>query len=223
MDIVGDLARILAPGDDRGGIRLRQGKIISVAANGKVTITIGGDPTQISGVSIASHVCPIPGAACWLAVDGRDAFVLATLQSSGPAHGTQRADAAQSIPNGAYTALSWATRGGILSRGVTPGDAGLTVQVPGLYLCTASLLLDSNPTGFRILRLSTNGSLSSAPGIIATAALAASPQLSVSHVVPLNVGDVVGAQALQTSGAALSTVVNSASGVLSATWLGPKP
>lgn len=223
MDPVADLARLLAPGEPRSGVRLRQGKIISVATDGTVTITIGGDPTQIPAVAIASHVCPIPGAACWIAVDGRDAFVIATLQSTGPAHGSQRADAVQSIPNGVYTALSWATRGGIIARGVDHGSTGLTIKIPGLYLCTASLILASNATGFRVLRLSTNGSLSSSPGIIATPALAASPQLSVSHVVPLTVGHVVGAQALQTSGNALDTVVNSASGVLTATWLGPKP
>lgn len=79
MDIVGDLARILAPGEQRAALRLRQGKVIAVAADGTATITIGGDTTEISGVAVASHVSAVPGYACWLAVDGRDAFIIATI------------------------------------------------------------------------------------------------------------------------------------------------
>ncbi len=79
MDIVGDLARILAPGEQRAALRLRQGKIIAVAADGTATITIGGDNTEISGIAVASHVSAVPGFACWLAVDGRDAFIIATI------------------------------------------------------------------------------------------------------------------------------------------------
>ncbi|MDE2100154.1 MAG: hypothetical protein KGL39_23060 [Patescibacteria group bacterium] len=61
------------------GVSLRQGVIISAAADGTATVTISGGTTQFAGVKVASHITPTPGTTCWLAVDGKDAFVIATL------------------------------------------------------------------------------------------------------------------------------------------------
>lgn len=223
MDIVGDLARILAPGEQRASMRLRQGKVIAVAADHTVTVTIGGDPTQISGVAVASHVCPIPGRACWLLVDGRDAFVLATIGGGGIAHGKQRQNAAQSIPHNVYTALSWATRTQVIERGVTQGASGLTIKVPGLWMVTASVIFPTNTTGIRALRLTRNGSSTDNPGILSDTPVNGQHQMSVTEQLDCGLEDVLGAEVFQSSGVALSTVLGSTAGVITATWLGPSP
>lgn len=223
MDLVTDLAKLIAPGAPPLGPRLRQGKIIAVANNHTATVTIGGDSTQIAGVAVASHVCPVPGRACWLLVDGRDAFLIALIGSGGVSHGKQRQSAPQTIPNNAFTALDWTSRTDVVENGVTQGNTGLTVKNAGLWLVIASTLFPTNTAGFRQLGITANGSTAGVPGALSASPPNAPHELATTATVPCAVGDVVGAVTYQNSGAALNTVMSSSHGFIIATWLGPLP
>ena len=222
-DMISALASELTPGGPGGDtptLRFRQGAIVSVQANGTATVTIGGDTTQLAGVKVASCVCPVPGASCWLAVDGRDLFVIATLAPAGPAWGTMRQSAAQAIGNAAFTAYSWANRTEITVRGVTATNSGLEVLVPGLYSITASPALAANATGQRHSQLTVNGTVV-AQGASTPAPSTQIARLNASTIVKLAIGDVVNVTVYQNSGGSLNTDTGPGAGTLTVTWLGP--
>lgn len=223
-ELLGGLADELTPGGPGGTpgqLRLRQGTIVSVQANGTVTITIGGDSTELSGIKVASHVCPIPGTTCWLAVDGRDLFVIATLTPAGPAFGRMRQSVAQAVASATtWTGLSFTNRTSVATEGLTDGATGFTVLVPGWYQVNATVTFGSNATGYRGLRLIV-GSTVALLGTLIGAPSAVGPRLAVSGMVEAAVGDIIGAEITQNSGGSLSTAVDPGQSLLSAFWVRP--
>lgn len=215
------LVEAIADAAPAAPFRLRLGTIVSVAANGTATITVGGGTNQVSGVKVAASCCPIPNATCWVATDGRDMFVISTLAPSGPAYGTMRQNAAQSIPNAAWTALDFTTRTDVISTGVTVGNTGLTVVVPGLYTISAAGGFAANATGQRHLVIYKNGSpLFHAAG--GNAAAGSDVQrLSGSATFKLAIGDLINAYVYQTSTAALNTQIGAGYNLLTMAWVGP--
>lgn len=201
-------------------LRLRQGVIQSVASDGTATVTIGGSATSISGIKVASSVCPIPGATCFLATDGRDWFVLATLAPAGPAYGTMRKGATQSIPTSTFTELTWATRTDTQAVGTTLGSTGITVIVPGLYNVTANITLDANTTGNRVARILKNG-LIEYQGNSMVAPGSTICRMSTGGIIKCAIGDVLNVEVWQNTGANLATDLNTGSNRITATWVGP--
>lgn len=202
-------------------VRLRQGQIISVQADGTCTVTIGGGTTQVSGVKVSSSCCPLPNAGAWIATDGRDLFVMSTIAPAGPAYGHMRQSSAQSIPNGTWTELSWANRTDVTTSGVTVGSSGFTVVVPGVYQVSACVGFAANATGQRHLQIYKNG----AAILQASGGNAASgsdiQRLSGSGNLRLAIGDVINATVFQTSTVSLNTQIGAGYNVLTLTWLGP--
>lgn len=201
--------------------RLRQGVIQSVAADGTVTVTIGGSTTSVSGIAVASHTCPIPGASCWLATDGRDWIVQATLAPTGPAWATMRQNAAQSIATGSFVAMNWTTRTETASAGMTLDNAGFIVVVPGLYQVNFAATFAANATGQRHAMIYHNGTVE-VHGY-STNAVAGSDvcRMNVSTVVKCAIGDTINGVIYQSSGAALNTTIGAGHNILRATWVGP--
>lgn len=202
-------------------LHLRQGAITAVAADGTVTVTIGGGTVEVAGVAVASSCCPVPGATCWLATDGKDLFVLATLAPAGPAFGSVRQSATQSIPSGSFTALDFTSRTDTASIGVSVGDAGLTCVVPGLYQVTAAVALAANATGERHAQLEVNGSVVLSGASTPAPAGGGLSRLRADGVLALTVGDVVGVSVLQSSGGSLATSIGAGLNMLRMVWTGP--
>lgn len=203
--------------------KLRQGVIVSVAADYTVTVTIGGSTTQVTGVSVASHTCPIPGATCWLATDGTDWMVLATLAPTGPAYGSMRKSVAQSIPNAAWTAMTWASRTDTIATGTTLGSDGVTIGVPGLYSVTLSSDIGGTQTaGTHYVRI-TKGGVAMAQG---SAANFPTTSTFVSRTIAAGifkcaVGDVINGEVYQNAGAARDQDIAAGQNVISLVWIGP--
>ena len=203
------------------GIRFRQGVIQSVQSNGTATVQIAGSTTNISGIKVASHTCPVPGASCFLATDGRDWFILNTFAPTGPAWGAMRQSAAQSIPNATLTALSWANRTDIAANGVTVGNSGLTCVVPGLYQITGQVSFVTNITGQRHCLIQLNGNT-----IIHGSGSNASTGTEISRhradgLWNLAINDVINLAAYQNSTAALNTQTGAGYTLLRMVWIGP--
>lgn len=202
-------------------VRFRQGVIVSVAANYTVTVTIGGSTTQVSGIKVASTVCPVPGATCWLATDGKDWMVWATLAPAGPAWGTMRKSTQQSIPNAAWTEFAWGSRTDVTTVGVTAGSNGFTVTVPGIYQIEAIADFAANATGQRHCAVWLNGS-SILQGTGGNAASGSdTTRLTASGTVKLAINDIINIAVYQSSTAALNTATaNPGYNILSLLWLG---
>lgn len=214
-----DLVSAIVDASGVPGMRLRQGTIVSTNGS-SCTVTIAGSTTQITGVSYASHVCPIPGATCWLATDGRDWFVLATLAPNGAAWATMRKSTAQTIATAAFTELNWASRTDTAAVGMTLGSAGITVVVPGVYSVTGNIVWSANSAGNRHSQLLKNGVVISQ----ADSCVNLPSQLvrqSASGITQCAAGDVLNIAGYQNSGAGLATDVASGACVISATWIGP--
>lgn len=220
-----DMRRVvaaLAHAAPEAPFRLRQGQITACAANGTCTVTIGGDTTAVSGVVVASHVCPVPGAGCWIASDGRDLLVMALQPPDGPAYASARKTTAQAIPTAAWTALDWTSRSAS-SRGVTLGNDGFTTVVPGLYQVEAAIDFVSNATGQRHCAIYVNGA-AAWQGVGGDAAAGGDvTRLAASAILELTVGDLVNVYLYQSSGANLNTSAASSYNLMRMAWLGPKP
>lgn len=217
------LAAAIAEAGADSKFRLRQGVIGSVNANGTANVTIAGSTTTISNVKVASNVCPTPSATCWLATDGRDWFVLATIAPQGNAWGAMRQSVAQAIGTAAFTSISWTNRTDTTSNGVTLGDTGLTCVVPGLYQITGAGAFASNATGQRHMRLTVNGT-TILDGTGGDAAAGGDIQrLRADGLWKLAVGDIVNFQLYQSSGANLNTQIGAGYNVLRMVWISPSP
>ena len=215
-----ELAGAIAGSKDAPQLRLRQGVIQSVNANGTCSVKIGGSAVTITNVKVAAHVCPIPTASCFLATDGRDWFVLATIAPQGPAYGSMRLSVAQSFTTATFTELSWANRTDTASTGTTLGSNGITTLVPGLYSVSATLTFTGNATGQRILRLLKN-STTEYQGIAVSAPGSVICRLQVAGIIKCAINDVINIDGYQSSGANLSTDISGGANRLTATWIGP--
>lgn len=59
--------------------KLRQGAITAVAEDGTLSVTVAGSAVVLTGIKAFDSVSPAPGAAVWLATDGRDLFAIGTI------------------------------------------------------------------------------------------------------------------------------------------------
>lgn len=201
-------------------VRLRQGVIQAVAANGTATVRVGGSTVDIAGVKVSAGACPVPGATCWLLTDGRDWLVLATLAPTGPAWGMMRQSSAQPIGNGTFTAMSWANRSDVVTHGVTATSTGLQVKVPGLYSVTATPAFSINATGSRHSQITVNGA-EAAQGASVPALSYQIVRLNCAAILKLAINDVVNVNLYQNSGGNLNTTTGVGTGTLTVAWLGP--
>jgi hypothetical protein len=138
---------------------------------------------------------------------------------------------AQSIPTGAFTALTFNTEDydnetPTSMHSLITNLSRLTAQTTGTYLVGGLCTFTGNATGRRGLRWRVNAGVNPVPGsqVIIAAGTAAnvSVQARVMYV-PLAVGDFLELEAFQDSGAALNTVVAGAESQPSAEarWIGP--
>lgn len=222
MNLAAELASILGPDSSAPSLRFRQGVIVSVEMDDTCTVTIAGDTdTPISGVAYASTVCPVPGATCWIAMDGTDLFIIATLAPAGPAYAQARKNAAQSVPNATWTDVTWGTVTDTAAYGMTIGSAGFTVIVPGIYQVSTALSFPSQSTGQRHAQLTVNGAviMNGTGGNTTTGGDIA--RLRADGIVRCAAGDVIGATVYQSSGAALNMNTGTGLNMMRAVWLGP--
>lgn len=148
-------------------------------------------------------------------------FVMSTLAPYGPAYGSMRQNAAQSIGNGAFTDLNWATRTETTAIGITLGSGGFTIIVPGLYAVTVSATFVANATGQRHLNLIHNGT-TEIQGFSTNAVTGSDLcRMTTASTFKCGVGDTINATVFQSSGGNLNTHIAVGANVLRAVWVGP--
>ncbi|MEE1838082.1 hypothetical protein [Streptomyces sp. SP17KL33] len=134
------------------------------------------------------------------------------------------AQTAQSIPDGAWTALTIDTEAFDSDGGhsTTTNTSRYTVQVPGVYLITGTASFAGNATGNRAVRLGVNGN-----GVIGSfvktlaATVAHSSGVATVAQVQCVAGDYIEVFGYQSSGGALMTSVTAldVAPALSAQWI----
>ncbi|AIF51234.1 hypothetical protein [Pelosinus sp. UFO1] len=117
-----------------------------------------------------------------------------------------------SIPNIAWTNVTWGKKEYDSAQICNSDQTGFTVDADGLYLIEASVCFEINATGVRYIGITKNGSF------IANQDLLAAPQLyysylPVQYVGRLKKGDVLKAYVYQSSGGALNVLSSPLGGV----------
>jgi microcystin-dependent protein len=74
-----EVAQTIASAGGSGGVRFRQGTVVSVQSDGTITATIAGSAVSVAGVKCWTSVLPEPGHGVWLATDGVDLIAVGTI------------------------------------------------------------------------------------------------------------------------------------------------
>lgn len=216
-----ELADAIARSGPPAPVRLRQGTIISVQSDKTATVTIGGSDVEVAGVKVMSRCCPKPGAACWLATDGRDMMVLGHLAPVGPVYLKARRGTDQTIGNDTLTTVAFGTPPTELSDawGMQSSTSAFLAPLTGLYYVSFRSAWDTNTTGYREADILVGGAIkaserkSAAPGALTYA--------TVSEILSLTTGDAITIQVRQTSTGNLALVGGGANqSVLRIVWQG---
>lgn len=158
-----DLRALAAAIANAGGdpkIRLRQATIVSVQTDSTVTLTIAGGSTQVTGVKVAASCCPIPGATCWVATDGKDMFVMSTLAPVGPAYVFVTRAATQSIADSTFTNIQFDTQvTDNADMWVATSPAQFVAKTPGLYSLNAFSTWPNATVGSKVIQVLVNGAI----------------------------------------------------------------
>ena len=220
-DLQGLVAALAAAGPE-AKVRLRQAVVQNLNADGTVDLTIAGGSTVVTGVQVAASCCPIYGGSVWVAVDGRDMFVLATLTPSAPAFGTMRKSTTQSIANDTWTAVSYSSRTDVKSNGgFVVGSSGFLVVTPGIYSVTANATFDNNATGNRGARIVLNSTPTIGQGTFPAPSGSQYARVQLAATIICANGDLIGVECYQNSGAALNLLAANGLNGLAAVWVGP--
>jgi hypothetical protein len=220
------LAALMVSGDQQR-FRLRQGEITAVASNNTCTVTIAGDTDNpISEVNYASTVCPVPGAGCWIATDGEDLFVVATIAPYGPAVGNMRRTTNQVIADSTWVAANYSTsvnRADEYNYGTINSETGIQVLVPGLWAIMATPMIVQNSGGSgRAAAITVNGTRVWS-GSLAPSSGTMDARMVCSATLKLAIGDVVGIDLFQNSGGGRNTAPGVGQGLLNVRWIGTTP
>jgi len=213
------LAELIATPNPR--LRLRQGAVTAIAADGSITVTIAGSTTAIAGVKCLASVCPKVGAGVWLATDGVDVFALGTIAPTGPAYVKCVKSGDHNIATSSFVAVNWNSASpdthGMWAAGASKR---ITAQVPGIYLLCGSICWASNETGDRVAAIRVNGDSVNRTYERRDAMSGVVTMTTATLVYPLAAGDYVELHGWQDSGVSLAAVGDERT-FLSATWLRP--
>lgn len=217
---IAQIVKGAGPAGQRPALRLRQGTVVTDNLDGTVDVKLAGSDAAVSGIRCLASVCPIPGAAVWLATDGMDLFAIGTIMPTGPVFCTIARTTDGTLSTGTWYDMSFASNSRTDPYGMWSSGAPdrITCIVPGIYQIEGQVTFDTDSNGGRDIRLAVNGGTKAQdmrpprPGV-ATA-------VTVSTIWKLAAGDYIQLGARQSSGANLSILASSSGGVrLTVQWL----
>lgn len=203
-------------------VRLRQGLVTAVAADGTITVQIASSTNAIAGVLVLGSCCPVPGEAVWLATDGIDIWAIGTLAPTAAAFCSVRRVTNQSVGDGASVYINFGAAPALVDTtdmwdAASPSQ--LTVKVPGVYSLTFAVSWGTSSTGRRTCLIEVDGTAVAADRRMGISAGNTSQSAHVE--LELAIGAVIKAQVVQASGGALNALALASSPLLTATWLRP--
>jgi hypothetical protein len=132
------------------GLRLRQGKVITVNTNRTIDVQIAGDPNTLPSVKYASNYAPKPDDQVWLLNDGADllGFCMVASADRTLAPVAYRTTPV-TIPEDVNTYISFeADNSDGWNCWVIGDPTKLTAPITGRYIATASVLWEGQNSGY---------------------------------------------------------------------------
>jgi len=215
-----EIAEIVA--GEHGRLRLRQGTVTAIAADGSLTVTIAGSDAAVSGVHSFASVCPIIGSAVWLVTDGLDLIAVGTVTPTGPAYCSLTRTNAGTLETGTWYDLSFAENVRTDPYGMWSADLPnlITIATPGVYSLFGTVTFNTNATGRRDVRIRVNAATVATHNQLAVTGTVTSICVSTLH--ELFAGDYIQLGARQSSGANLDIVAGGPEDTrLTVAWLRP--
>lgn len=156
MDL-GRIAPTFTPSPAR--IRVRFGKVASVQADRSITVTIGGDTTQVAGIPYLGRMIPRPGAVVVLLTDGADLFAVDHVAAGDGALAPRVSrSTAQSIPDSTDTAITFdGDNSDAWGAWVVGEPTRVYAPVSGRYMAVATVHFAGNATGVRAAWIEKDG------------------------------------------------------------------
>lgn len=194
------------------GLRIRQGKVITVNADRTIDVQIAGDTNTLPSVKYASNYAPKPDDQVWLLNDGADLLGLYMVAGADRTLApTASRSTAQTITTSTQTKIIFDT---IDSDGwncwdASPNPTRLTVPVTGRYFVTANVSFQAASSGHRAINLYKNNSVELARSDFSPVSNSIDTHSTVStHAVTLTKGDYVELRVWQNSGSDLDIMAD---------------
>lgn len=195
------------------GLRLRQGKVITVNAARTIDVQIAGDTNTLPSVRYASNYAPKPDDQVWLMNQGADllafSMVAAADRTLAP---TAYRTTAQTITTSTQTAISFdaVDSDGWNCWDLSPNPTRLTVPVTGRYLITGNVAFEAASSGHRAINILKNGTVELARSDFNPVSNSIDTHSTVTtHAVTLTKNDYVELRVWQNSGSDLDILDSS--------------
>ncbi len=195
------------------GLRIRQGKVITVNSNRTIDIQISGDTNTLPSVRYTSNYAPKPDDQVWLLNDGADLLgmymVAGADRTLAP---TAYRTTAQTITTSTQTKISFdaVDSDGWNCWDLSPNPTRLTVPVTGRYFVTGNVAFEAASSGHRAINILKNDTTELARSDFNPVSNSIDTHSTVTtHAVSLTKGDFVELRVWQNSGSALDILDSS--------------
>jgi hypothetical protein len=189
------------------GLRLRQGKVITVNTARTIDVQIAGDTNTLPGVRYASNYAPKPDDQVWLLNQGADllafSMVAAADRTLAP---TASRSTAQTISTATQTKVIFdaVDSDGWNCWDLSPNPTRLTVPVTGRYFITGNVAFEASASGHRAINILKNDTVELARSDFNPVSNSIDTHSTVTtHAVTLTKGDYVEFRVWQNSGSDL--------------------
>jgi len=189
------------------GLRLRQGKVITVNTARTIDVQIAGDTNTLPGVRYASNYAPKPDDQVWLLNQGADllafSMVAAADRTLAP---TASRSTAQTISTSTQTKVIFdaVDSDGWNCWDLSPNPTRLTVPVTGRYFITGNVAFEASASGHRAINILKNNTVELARSDFNPVSNSIDTHSTVTtHAVTLTKGDYVELRVWQNSGSDL--------------------
>lgn len=194
------------------GLRLRQGKVITVNATRTIDIQIAGDTNTLPGVRYASNYAPKPDDQVWLLNQGADLLAFCMVGAADRTLApTASRSTAQTITTSTQTKIIFDTvdSDGWNCWDLSPNPTRLTVPVTGRYFITGNISFQAASSGHRAVNILLNDSNELARSDFNPVSNSIDTHSTVNtHAVTLTKGDYVELRVWQNSGSNLDIMAD---------------
>lgn len=194
------------------GLRLRQGKVITVNSARTIDVQIAGDTNTLPSVRYVSNYAPKPDDQVWLFSQGTDLLAFGMVaEADRTLAPTASRSTAQTIPTSTQTAIVFDTvdSDGWNCWDLSPNPTRLTAPVTGRYFITANVSYEAASAGHRAINILKNGTTELARSDFSPVSNSIDTHTTVNtHAVTLTKGDYVELRVWQNSGSDLDIMAD---------------
>jgi len=194
------------------GLKLRQGKIVTVNSNRTVDIQVAGDTNTLPSVRYLSNYAPLPDTQTWLLTQNADVLAIGMIAGADRTLApTAYRTTAQTITTSTQTKIEFSAVDSDAWNcwDVSPNPTRLTVPITGRYFITANVAFEAASAGHRAINILKNNTVELARSDFNPVSNSVDTHSTVTtHAVSLTKNDYVELRVWQNSGSDLD-ILNS--------------